>query len=258
MISHEKMIALYSATVKYRLLATQTQGKLPQSWEFAPGLEATVAGLTADLRSDDSLIATQTKLASAFVSGSQWKDLFSPSNLKSAYARNGHIAASTLAKEFASALRAAEVLKRSKGDAISVLFCESRMKAEDWRKYLQRAGRNGLPIVLVRLAADTSRAHVAPGALAFGVPRIAVDANDVLAVYRVASESIARARHRRGPTLIECLIAKRVASTSTDSDPIHAMEVVLRKKRILNPALKQKIETGIGREVKNALRLIVD
>ncbi len=258
MISHEKMIALYSAMVKYRLLAAQTEGRLAKSWQLTPGLEATVAAITADLRKGDCFVATESKLASAFVGRSRWKDLFDVSDLKSTHARNGHILSSALAKEFASALEAADTLKTSKGDAVALLFCETRMKADLWPKYLVRAGRGNLPIVLVRLASDSRRAHVAPGALAFGVPRIAVDAADVLAVYRVASESIARARHRRGPTLIECLTAKHTAITASDSDPIRAMELVLTKKRILNAALKQKIETGIKRKLATALRLVIN
>ncbi len=258
MISREKMIALYSAMVKYRLLAAQTEGRLAKPWQLTPGLEATVAAITADLGHKDAFLATESKLASAFVGRPHWKDLFAGSASKSAHARSGHIPTSALAKEFSAALEAANALKTAKGNAVALLFCETRMKADLWRKYLQRAGRGNLPVVLVRLASETRRAHVAPGALAFGVPRIAVDANDVLAVYRVASESIARARHRRGPTLIECLIAKHTAISPTGSDPIHAMERVLTKKRILNAAVKQQIEIGIRRELNRAMHLILN
>jgi TPP-dependent pyruvate/acetoin dehydrogenase alpha subunit len=36
------------------------------------------------------------------------------------------------------------------------------------------------------------------------MPGIAVDGNDVMAVYEAASEAVARARKGQGPTLIEC------------------------------------------------------
>jgi pyruvate dehydrogenase E1 component alpha subunit len=45
---------------------------------------------------------------------------------------------------------------------------------------------------------------IADRAAAYGIPGIAVDGNDVLAVYEAASEAIARARKGLGPTLIEC------------------------------------------------------
>ena len=256
MISREKLIALYSAMVKYRRLATLAQEMLPRCRPLAPGLEAMVAAVTADLCLKDSFAATETKLISVFIPRSDWKDFFGPSNLKRAQVRNGHVSPSALAKEFSLIFEAADALKRSKGDAISLLFCETRMRAELWRQQLQRAGRNNLPIVLVRLTSAARHARVAHGALAFGVPRIAVDANDVLAVYRVASESIARARHRRGPTLIECLqIARSANPIPSAADPIHAMELVLARKRILNRALKQKIDAAIRRELNKTLRL---
>ena len=260
MISHEKMIALYSAMVKYRLLAAQAhklreQGRLAKSLQLAPGLEATVAGLTGDLGRNDSFLATESKLASAFIGRTRWKAPFDPSVLKSTHTRNSPTSASSLADEFAAALEDADEFKKSKGDAVALVFCESRMTAGLWRTQLQHASRNNLPIVLVRLAPPSRRPHIAPGALAFGVPRIAVDANDVLAVYRVASESIARARHRRGPTLIECLQTPRAASKrSLTSDPLHAMELVLARKHILNTKLKQTIETRISRKLDKMLR----
>jgi pyruvate dehydrogenase E1 component alpha subunit len=45
---------------------------------------------------------------------------------------------------------------------------------------------------------------IADRAVAYGIPGIAVDGNDVLAVYEAAGEAIARARKGQGPTLIEC------------------------------------------------------
>lgn len=46
--------------------------------------------------------------------------------------------------------------------------------------------------------------NVADRGAAYGIPGIAVDGNDVLAVYEAASEATRRARAGEGPTLIEC------------------------------------------------------
>lgn len=257
MISRAKLIALYSAMVKYRQLAEHIEQlaelrKLPLAWRLTPGLEATVAAITADLRRDDSFAAAESRLASVFVDRSVLKDLVNPA--KGAPSRNGRVSPTALARGLSAAVKTAEALKTSKGDTVSLVFCETRLKADVWRQQLQRAGRNNLPVILVRLVSASRRAHVAPDALAFGVPRIAVDANDVLAVYRVASESIARARHRRGPTLIECLHGSRGASDEAATDSLHAIEVVLARKRIVNKALKQKIATVVRSELSKALR----
>jgi len=46
--------------------------------------------------------------------------------------------------------------------------------------------------------------NVAERAIAYGMPGIAVDGNDVVELWRVAGEAVARARAGEGPTLIEC------------------------------------------------------
>jgi len=46
--------------------------------------------------------------------------------------------------------------------------------------------------------------HLADRASAYGIPGAVVDGNDVIAVYDVMGEAIARARRGEGPTLVEC------------------------------------------------------
>lgn len=50
----------------------------------------------------------------------------------------------------------------------------------------------------------TRNTEVAERAASYGIPSIAVDGNDVLAVYDVAGQAIQRAREGGGPSLIEC------------------------------------------------------
>jgi 2-oxoisovalerate dehydrogenase E1 component len=50
----------------------------------------------------------------------------------------------------------------------------------------------------------TRNTNVASRAAAYGIPGFRIDGNDVLEVYRVAGEAVARARAGEGPTLIEC------------------------------------------------------
>lgn len=45
---------------------------------------------------------------------------------------------------------------------------------------------------------------IADRAVSYGFPGIAVDGNDVMAVYEVAREAVNRARQGQGPTLVEC------------------------------------------------------
>jgi pyruvate dehydrogenase E1 component subunit alpha len=55
-------------------------------------------------------------------------------------------------------------------------------------------------------------------AVAYGIPGVRVDGNDVLAIYRVAKEAVDRARAGGGPTFIECFTYRMGAHSSSD-DP---------------------------------------
>jgi pyruvate dehydrogenase E1 component alpha subunit len=59
---------------------------------------------------------------------------------------------------------------------------------------------------------------------AFGMPGVQVDGMDVLAVYRVAKEAVARARAGEGPTLIEALTYRFRGHSLADPDELRPKE----------------------------------
>lgn len=59
---------------------------------------------------------------------------------------------------------------------------------------------------------------IAQRAIAYGMPGIQVDGNDVLAVYEATREAVERARKGQGPTLIECMTYRYTPHTTAD-DP---------------------------------------
>ncbi len=65
---------------------------------------------------------------------------------------------------------------------------------------------------------QTASATFAVKGRAYGIPSVRVDGNDVLALYRVISDAVARARTGRGPTYIEAL-TYRIGAHSTSDDP---------------------------------------
>ena len=66
--------------------------------------------------------------------------------------------------------------------------------------------------------AQTKAKTLAQKAVAFGIPGIQVDGNDILAVYAAAKEAVDRARNGGGPTLIEC-VTYRLGPHTTSDDP---------------------------------------
>jgi 2-oxoisovalerate dehydrogenase E1 component len=77
---------------------------------------------------------------------------------------------------------------------------------------------NNLYATATPLSMATKNTDVSSKGVAHGLPSIAVDGNDVLAVHRVAKEAVARARAGKGPTLIEARTYRVVGHH--EGDPI--------------------------------------
>jgi len=88
------------------------------------------------------------------------------------------------------------------------------------------------PDELVELRSETQDA----------LPVIAVDGNDVVAVYRVAEECTRRARQGLGPSLIYC-------EREPEADPIPFMENYLRQRRLFSEDWKQSLMLSIRRQM---------
>jgi 2-oxoisovalerate dehydrogenase E1 component len=83
-------------------------------------------------------------------------------------------------------------------------FHEGLNLATAWKLPAIFVCENNLYATEVPIGKATANTNIATRAVAYGLPGIAVDGNDVFAVYRAAGEAIARARAGGGPTLIEC------------------------------------------------------
>ena len=109
---------------------------------------------------------------------------------------------------------------------------------------------------------------IAQKAQAYGFPGITVDGNDVVAVYRVASEAIAHARKGNGPTLIECKTYRWYGHSEIDpakyrdpeeverwkaNDPILNMEKYLMRKGLFSEEYKQKVAAEFSKELGVAI-----
>jgi TPP-dependent pyruvate/acetoin dehydrogenase alpha subunit len=79
-----------------------------------------------------------------------------------------------------------------------------------WRRTLAYVAEQELPVLFVVLPAVGRLSTVKAGGmtaicLRHGIPGIAVDADDAVAIYRVAQEALGRARMGGGPVLMECV-----------------------------------------------------
>lgn len=119
------------------------------------------------------------------------------------------------------------------------------------------------------LAQQTRSETIAQKALAYGMPGIQVDGNDILAVYVATKEAAARARQGDGPTLIECVTYRIMMHTTADDpsryrsdkevapwvkkDPLLRFEKYLTHKKMLDTNLAQQYEEEVLNEIQTAV-----
>ncbi|HSE93379.1 MAG TPA: pyruvate dehydrogenase (acetyl-transferring) E1 component subunit alpha, partial [Methylomirabilota bacterium] len=117
-----------------------------------------------------------------------------------------------------------------RGDDVVVMayFGDGATSEGDFHEALNFAGVWHVPVVFVcqnnqwaisvPLKKQTHSRTLAQKALAYGLPGIQADGNDVLAVYAASREAVDRARAGDGPTLIEC-VTYRLGMHTTADDP---------------------------------------
>ncbi len=124
----------------------------------------------------------------------------------------------------------AALASKTRGDgAVAIAyFGEGASSKGDFHEGLNFAAIHKLPVIFVcennhyaisvpqqKQMAVASVADRGPG---YGMPGIAVDGTDVLAVYRVVKQAAERARAGEGPTLIESNVVRLTPHSSDDDD----------------------------------------
>ena len=118
-------------------------------------------------------------------------------------------------------------------------------------------------------AKQTRSKTLAQKALAYGMPGIQVDGNDILAVYAAAQEAVTRARTGGGPTLIECVTYRMAVHTTADDpkryrteeevarwkerDPITRFHSYLIDKEIISEEKVSALDAEIEEKIQTAI-----
>jgi 2-oxoisovalerate dehydrogenase E1 component alpha subunit len=113
-------------------------------------------------------------------------------------------------------------------EVVLTSFGEGSTAQGDFHEGLNWAGIHKLPVIFLcqnnqyaistPLYKETPVPNVADRAAAYGIPGVVVDGNDVLEVYRVMCDAVARARRGEGATLIEAKLYRLVPHSSDDDD----------------------------------------
>jgi pyruvate dehydrogenase E1 component alpha subunit len=256
LISNEKLLELYFAMVKGRMLGERARvhsGKLPENGSAAKGREAAAVGVLLDLGREDFLAPAPGDLLAAYLKGAPLDRIFArPGGLDSLGDDSLNVlpACANPATRLAIAAGVALAGKLKSSNQLTVAFCDA---AAATTKLCQQAwhfaGAHSLPILYVCWNSRPAR-DLYLEAAPCGFPGIAVDGHDVVAVYRVACEAIAHACKGNGPTLIEC--KSGLGSGGEDGDAILNMEKYLTRKGLFREEEKRQVAVEFKGELDSA------
>ena len=239
LISNEKLLQLYATMLKCRMIEDRISILIELNKSAANhaswGQEAASAGLTIDLLPGDGIATNPGNIIPSFINGLPLETL-----VRGLF--NTTAPASRKADPFKSATDTAMVNKLASKNGVTVALCSDSASLDSWQRALGIATLKDLPLIFL------SWNHAPLKKNAESLPTINVDGSDVVAVYRVASESIAHARTGNGPTLIECKTDRQ-----NPGDPILNMEKYLTRKGLFSEEFKHGIAAKFSSELDAAM-----
>ena len=292
------LLALHRHMLKMRLLdqrmlSLQRQGRIG-FYGMATGQEASVTGSAYPLRKGDWVFhalretgvclwrgTTIQQLVCQLIGNSG--DVLLGRQMPMHYsdrAVNSVAWSSVIGTQLPHAMGAAYAAKLLKHDTVCVGFIgDGGTSIGDFHAALNFAAVWKVPAVFfcqnnqwaisVPLAAQTASSSIAVKAVAYGMPGLRVDGNDLLAVIAAQVEAVERARSGGGPTLIESVTFRMGGHSSSDDptryrdatlvelwekrDPVARFSAWLRGKGLLTDALVEQWTREINDEISAAV-----
>ncbi|MDQ3250308.1 MAG: thiamine pyrophosphate-dependent dehydrogenase E1 component subunit alpha [Chloroflexota bacterium] len=238
-IASEKIIDIYTRILRIRRFEEQVgklfaQGQLPGFVHLYIGEEAVGAGVCAALRDDDTIISTHRGHGHVIAKGGDFNrmmaELFGKAtgyckgkggSMHIADFKIGMLGACGIVGGGIPVAVGAGLSAYVRGtDQVSVTFFGDGAANEgSFHESLNLASTLHLPVLFVcenNQYGEFTPAEkamnikdVADRAQGYGIPGVIADGTDALAMYRVATEAVARARRGEGPTLIEAKTHRR-------------------------------------------------
>jgi pyruvate dehydrogenase E1 component subunit alpha len=278
---------LYSRTVDEKALSYQRQGRM---LTYAPNLgqEATQVGSAYAMEKEDWLVPAFRELGAWLVRGVPLKNiyLYWYGNEWGSYMPEGVKVLPVsvpIASQFqhATGIGMASTIKGKK-DVVVTYVGDGGTSEGDFHESLNFASVFKAPVVFivqnnqyaisVPRKTQTASKTIAQKAIAYGMPGILVDGNDIFAMYAATKEAIDRARKGEGPTLIEAFTYRLGAHTTSDDptkyredseveewkekDPIERLKNYLQEKEILTQDWEDKTLKEIDEEVVSTFQEI--
>jgi len=281
-----------------RLSMLVKQGKVRSGVYTSIGQEAIIVGTCFGLRTDDYICPLHRGLGSFLMKGVSARTMMSQMFAKTTGLSKGRDSAlhsgvpelgifgntSMLGANLPVAAGLALTYKMEKRDAaVIAYFGEGASNVGDFHEALNFAGVQQLPVLFIcennqyaySVPIEKSMAidDVATRAAGYGFDGVAINGNDVLAVYQATQGALARARAGEGPTLIECKTYRWHGHSEHDKafyrtdeelamwksrDPITTFTTYLRTRGVLDDAKQADVETRVAATIDDALEFAMN
>src|SRR5213080_2283693 len=274
------------------------QGKVRSGVYTGIGQEAIIVGTCYGLRKEDFICPLHRDLGSFLMKGVEPRVMMSQMFGKVTGLSKGRDSAlhsgadelgifgntSMLGSNLPVAAGLALTFKMEKTDNVVVAyFGEGASNTGDFHEALNFAGVQQLPVIFIcennlyaySVPIEKSMAidDVAIRAEGYGFDGVAINGNDVLAVYQATLGAIARARAGDGPTLIECKTYRWHGHSEHDKafyrsdeelamwksrDPIPTFTTYLKGSHVLTDAKQQEIESRVNATIDDAVEFAMN
>ncbi len=294
MIENAKLLEMYRQMLTIRFFEEKVfelygQNLVPGTIHLYAGEEAVAVGVCANLRRDDYITSTHRGHGHCIAKGARLdKTMAEILGRKTGYCKGKggsmHIADFSIGMLGATAVVGAgipiavgaglSIKLRSTDQVVACFFGEGASNQGTFHEGINLAAVWDLPVLFVcennlyAMGTRQSRAmvieNIADRAVAYGIPGVVVDGNDVLAVYEAAHRAVERGRRGEGPTLIECKTYRQKGHSRFDPAayrPKEEVETWLKKDPIMRlqrklldlKALVETEDNEIVQEVKTAV-----
>ena len=277
---------VYVRTFDRKCTALQKQGRLATYAPFE-GQEAAQVGSAAPLDPEDWMVASYRDAAAMWMQGYPWELLIA---WRTGDERGGrppeHVSvlppSITVGGHMLHAVGLAWSARHFSENRIAITYFGDGATSEgDFHEAMNLAAVYGLGVVFfcqnnqyaisMPRHAQTRSETIAEKAIAYGMPGVQVDGNDLFAVFTATAEAIDRARAGEGPTLIEAVTYRLGPHTTSDDptryrdedevaewrrrDPLERVRIFLSERDAWSPEWQEKLETEAAVEIERAVEL---
>lgn len=268
LITNEKLLAIYSMMLKCRMIEERLHAIAKRSGRPPRGGAsvhvAAIAGTSIDLFPGDMLAPSHGALTPCFAKGLPLRAIYAAALGRKVASRTSYASLNIIppscgaAKQLGRALEAAARYKSQRSKKVVIVFSgDASVASKDLDSAMRLAGKKKLPILFVH-ETKSQGDELLMRAKGFGFPGIAVEDDDAVAVYRVATEALAHARRGNGATLIECrpwpFDDRGSGRRRPAKHPVSKMETYLASKGLFSRSFKSKLITEFNRELDAAVK----